>query len=68
MNRIQIRLAIKRTPHFGLRSALAPALNFGGVRMAAPVLALALPITSKNQYYFRNFLKNVKKKISSIID
>ena len=35
-------LAIKRTPHFGVRSTLAPALNFGGVRMTAPALQLHL--------------------------
>ena len=28
-------VAIKRTPHFGVRPALAPALNFGGVQMTA---------------------------------
>ena len=37
-----VTLAIKRTPHFGVRSALAPALNFGGVRMTALALQLQL--------------------------
>jgi hypothetical protein len=31
-------LAIKRTPHLGVWSALALSLNFGGVRMSAPAL------------------------------
>ena len=28
-------VAIKRTSHFGVRPALAPALNFGGMQMTA---------------------------------
>ena len=40
MNEGYIKVAIKRTPHFGVRSA--PALNFGGVRMPAPALHIYL--------------------------
>ena len=40
---------IKSTPHFGVQSALAPALNFGGVRMTAPALHLHL----KTFFFFK---------------
>ena len=31
-----LKLAIKRTPHFGVQYSRALALNFGGVWMTAP--------------------------------
>ena len=34
---------IKHTPHFGVRSALAPTLNFGGVWMTVIVQFIATP-------------------------
>ena len=58
----QYRLAIKRTPHFRVRSALAPALNFGGVRMTAPTLLPHCTNTSKKLIFCEIFFKKMKKK------
>ena len=37
-----LNLVINRTPHFGVWSALAPALKFRGVWITAPALTPAL--------------------------
>ena len=53
---IQYYIAIKRTPHFGVWSALAPTLNFGGVWITAPALHLLL----QKQFFLKN---NVYKNL-----
>ena len=50
-------LAIKRTPHICVRSALAPALNFGGVWMTESALQLHL-----QKPFFCEIFKTIKKK------
>ena len=54
-------LAINRTPHFGVWSALAPTLNFGGVWITAPALTSALHLLLKKPN-ISNFVKNNFKK------
>ena len=49
---------INRTPHFGVWSALAHALNFGGVWITAPALHLLL-----QKQNFVNFVKKNSEKI-----
>ena len=58
-------IAIKRTPHFGVRSSLAPAHNFGGVRMTAcaphPHLH-KINFSSKNfgKFFFQEFILQLR--------
>ena len=51
-------LAINRTLHFGVWSALTPALNIRCVRITAPALHLLL----KKKQIFKIFVKNNFKK------
>ena len=55
---VYLYVAIKRTPHFGVRSALAPALNFGGVRMTILTLALHLQKPIYIFLFSKNFFFN----------
>ena len=58
-----ICLAINRTPHFGVWSALAPPLNIGCVRITAPALTPALHLLLKKPI-FLNFVKRIFISIS----